>query len=183
MSLAEHQPSKPNGFAGVASRLTWPKADALERFSRSPRAVLPLGAGDKNLVVHTDRVRAKPAVSPTLSMNIGLTAIGLGLWGALFPGHVKKTLGVRAPAPVVQAVFGARELWTGYTLAGDPTKSGALWARVAGDVFDIIALKALDTPSNPRRGTARAALGVVLAVTALDTVTALRMSNVQRNRL
>jgi hypothetical protein len=182
MSLAEHQTSKPNGWAGVASRLPWPKADTLERFSRSPQAVLPLGA-DKKLVVHTDRVRAKPAVSPTLSMNIGLMAIGLGLWGALFPGHVKKTLGVRAPAPVVQAVFGARELWTGYTLAGDPTKSGALWARVAGDLFDILALKALDAPSNPRRGTARAALGLVLAATALDTITALRMSNVQRNRL
>jgi hypothetical protein len=181
MSLAEQPASKPNGFGGLASRIPLPKADSLERITRHPRAVLPLGSSGK-IAVHTDRVRAKPAVSPTLSMNIGLTAIGLGLWGALFPDHVKKTFGIRAPAPVVQAVFGARELVTGFSLAGDPTKSGMLWGRVAGDVFDIVALKALDNPSNPKRGAARAALGFVLAVTALDAVTALRMSNVQRTR-
>ncbi|MFN3515022.1 MAG: hypothetical protein ACK41C_18395 [Phenylobacterium sp.] len=129
----------------------------------------------------TDRVRAPPAISPTLSMNIGMTAIGLGIWGMMFPKHVARTLGVRAPAPVVQALFGLRELWTGYALAGDPTKSGMLWARVAGDLFDIAVLKGLDNRRNPKRGTARAALGVVLAVTALDVITAVRMSNVQRN--
>jgi hypothetical protein len=52
---------------------------------------------------------------------------------------------------------------------------------VAGDVFDIAALKALDRPANVKRGNARLALGFVLAVTALDVVTAVRMSTVQRN--
>ena len=137
--------------------------------------------GKHKLQVHADRVRARPAVSPTLSMNLGLGAIALGLWGALFPHHVKRTLGVTAPAPLVQTVFGARELWSGFTLAGDPTKSGVLWARVAGDAFDILALRTLDRPANPRRGTVRAALGIVLAVTALDVLAAARMSNVQRN--
>lgn len=159
--------------------LPWPNGDTLEKLTRSPRAVVPMGK-DHKMVVHTDRVRAKPAVSPSLSMNIGMTAIGLGLWGALFPHHVKKVLGIQAPAPVVQAVFGARELVTGYSLAGDPTRTEMLWARVAGDVFDILALKSLDRPSNPQRGAAKAALGFVLAVTALDTLTAVRMSNVKR---
>lgn len=181
MSLAEHQIAKPDGLGKLTSRLPWPPSDTFEKITRSPQVVAPLGKG-KQMVIHTDRVRAKPAISPSLSMNIGMTAIGLGLWGALFPRHVKKTLGIEAPAPVVQAVFGARELITGYSLAGDPTRSGMLWARVAGDVFDIVALKALDNPSNPKRGAARAALGFVLAVTALDTLTAVRMSNVQRTR-
>jgi hypothetical protein len=129
----------------------------------------------------TDRVRAQPAVSPSLSMNIGVTAIGLGVWGLFFPGHVARTLGVTAPKPVVQALFGMRELWTGFTLAGDPTKAGMLWTRVAGDAFDIAVLRSLDRPTNPRRRNARAALGIVLAVTALDVLVAARMSNVTRN--
>lgn len=186
MTLAETYAPKPNGHGGgmVAnmresfSSMRGSANDALQRFARSPHLTLPVGK--QKIQVATDRVRARPAVSPTLSMNIGMAAIGLGMWGALFPRHVKKTLGVRAPAPVVQAVFGARELWSGYSLAGDPTKSGVLWARVAGDVFDVLALKALDNPNNPKRRTARAALGFVLAVTALDVITAARMSAVKR---
>jgi hypothetical protein len=151
-----------------------------ENLARSPRTNLPRNHG-KRIELFTDRVRAKPALSPTVSMNIGMTAIGLGMWGTLFPKHVARTLGIRAPAPVVQAVFGLRELWTGYTLAGDPTKSEMLWTRVAGDIFDIAVLASLDRPSNPQRGAARAALGFVLAVTAVDAITAVRMSAVQRN--
>ena len=181
MSLAEQQASKPDGADRPSSAL-WPTRQTFERMARSPRVSLKTRSGEP-IVVHTDRVRAQPALSPTLSMNIGMTAIALGAWGALFPNHVKRTLGVRAPAPVVQALFGARELWTGYTLAGDPTKSGALWARVAGDVFDILTLNALNNPRNPKRGAVRAALAFVLAVTALDAVTAARMTNVRRNRL
>jgi hypothetical protein len=186
VTLAEHPRSKPNGRGGVAANMRQSIShargaadEALQRFVRAPRLTVPMGG--KKFQVVTDRVRAKPAVSPTLSMNIGFMAIGLGMWGALFPGHVKRTLGVKAPEPVVQAVFGARELWSGYSLAGDPTKSGVLWARVAGDAFDILALKALDRPTNLKRGTVRAALVLVLAVTALDVITAARMSGVRRN--
>lgn len=185
MTLAEHEISKPNGRGMVGSvresisNFRDSAEDALQRFAQSPRVSVPMGK--QKLQVHADRVRAKPALSPTLSMNLGMGAIALGLWGTLFPHHVKRTLGVAAPAPVVQGVFGARELWSGYSLAGDPTKSGVLWARVAGDAFDILALRTLDRPSNPRRGTVRVALGVVLAVTALDVLTAARMSAVQRN--
>jgi hypothetical protein len=186
VTLAGEQISKPNGHGGVVAHLRGSFSNlregaqgAVERFARAPRVVLPVGG--KRIRVYTDRVRARPAISPSLSMNIGFAAIGLGMWGLLFPGHVKRTLGVRASAPTVQALFGARELWSGYSLAGDPTKSGVLWARVAGDIFDIAALKALDGPRNPKRGAARAALGVVLAITALDVVTAARMSAVQRN--
>ena len=67
------------------------------------------------------------------------------------------------------------------SLFSDPTRSGVLWARVACDVFDIAVLSALNRPSNPKQGNARLALGVVLAVTALDVITAARMTNVKRN--
>jgi hypothetical protein len=186
VTLAEQQISKPNGHGGVVSSMRESfldirdgANDALQKFARSPKITLPVGR--QRIQVITDRVRAKPAVSPSVSMNIGFAAIGLGVWGTLFPGHVKRTLGIRAPDPLVQTIFGARELWSGYSLAGDPTKSGVLWARVLGDIFDVAALKALDHAGNPKRGNARTAMGFVLAVTALDVVTAVRMSAVQRN--
>jgi hypothetical protein len=164
--------------AAFLSKAPWPTRERLSRLARSPS--MQIGRG-KSLTVSTDRVRAAPAISPSLSMNIGMTAIGLGLWGLLFPRHVSRVLGIQAPPAVVRTLFGARELWTGFTLAGDPTKAGMLWTRVAGDIFDIAVLRSLDNPGNRRRGAAKAALGVVLAVTALDAITAVRMSKVDRN--
>jgi hypothetical protein len=180
VSLAETEMPKPNGHAGVLSNLrpSEKAKAAFENFARAPKVTLPIGG--KKAELATDRVRAAPALTPTLSGAIGLTAIGLGVAGLFFPKAVKRTLGVTAPTPVVQAAFGARELASGYILASDPTRSDVLWARVAGDVFDIACLKALDKPENPKRGNARAALGFVLAVTALDVVTAVRMSTVKR---
>jgi len=152
-----------------------------ERRSFGAPSPMNLPIGQHRASLFADRVRAQPAVSPQLSYMIGQTAIGLGFWGLLFPKSVKRTLGVESSAPVVQALFGARELWTGFTLAGDPTKSEMLWARVAGDICDIAVLASLDKPENPKRGNAKAALGFVLAVTALDLITAVRMSTVKRN--
>lgn len=160
--------------------MTLPGGDALENFARSPGIKIPR-RGRKPMRLTTDRVRARPAVTPTLSGTIGQTAIGLGLLGTLFPKTVSRMLGVRAPAPVVQTLFGLRELWTGYSLAGNPTRSNVLWARVAGDIFDLAVLKALDNRRNPRRATVRTALGFVLFVTALDVITASRMTDVKRN--
>lgn len=151
----------------------------LEQMKRGPSIFI--GKSGKTMKLVTDRVRATPAISPTMSMNIGLTATALGIWGTLFPKHVARTLGIPAPTPVVQFLFGIRELWSGLTLAGDPTKSEMLWTRVAGDVFDIAVLSSLNNRKNPQRGAAKAALGFVLAVTALDVVTAIRMTNVKRN--
>jgi hypothetical protein len=178
MSVAEYSPSARNG-ASFLNHLPWPTAKRLSALKRAPR--MTLRTPKKAIQIFTDRVRAKPAIAPTLSMNIGVTAIGLGLWGTLFPRHVARTLGINAPAPVVQGLFGIRELWTGFTLAGDPTRSEMLWTRVAGDVVDIGILSALNRASNPKRHNVRAALAFVLLVTALDTVTAIKMTNVRRN--
>ena len=73
------------------------------------------------------------------------------------------------------------ELATGVTLASDPTRADALWARVAGDALDVAALAPLARADNPKRRNARLALGVVLAVTALDLIAAVRMTAVKRN--
>jgi hypothetical protein len=176
--MADRRPSAappPSGSPGAT-----PEISAQENFLRSPHTVIRL-PGRPPMRLATDNVRAKPAVTPQVSMMIGMTAIGLGLWGALFPKSVKRTLGITAPTSAVVGLFGARELWSGFSLAGDPTRTGVLWARVGGDIFDIAVLTALNNPGNPKQGNARLALGAVLAITALDAVTAVRMSAVQRN--
>ena len=135
----------------------------------------------KSTTVIVDRVRARPAVTPTISGTLGQNAMGLGVWGTFFPKSVNRFLGMNANPQLIQAVFGLREFYTAFSLVGDPTRKDALWARVAGDLFDIAVLSTLNRPDNPKRANARLALGVVLAVTALDAVAAYRMSTVQRN--
>ncbi|MDP1872879.1 hypothetical protein [Phenylobacterium sp.] len=151
-----------------------------EPWDASPSTTLPLPGGGR-MRLATDRVRAKPALSPQISFMLGQNAIGLGVWGLFFPRGVQRFLGLNTSPQTTQILFGAREMATGMSLFSDPTRAGVLWARVAGDVFDIAVLSALNRRSNPKRGNARLALGVVLAVTALDVITAARMTNVKRN--
>lgn len=136
----------------------------------------------KTITVATDRVRAKPAVTPQISFALGQNAIGLGLWGLLAPAGVNRFLGISGSPQTTRLLFGAREMATGVALFSDPTRASALWARVLGDLFDIALLNGLTRSSNPKRGNARLALGVVLAVTALDVAAAVRMSAVKRDR-
>ncbi len=188
MTLAEqqtHRPEqqrRPSGQqSDLLSKVKLPDREAFDAFVRSPSMTFRTMNGRMKLA--TDRVRARPAISPNLSMMIGMTAIGLGVWGTFFPKNVARTFGSTASPGTVRALFGARELWSGFTLAGDPTKSGALWARVAGDIFDIAVLSSLNRPTNPKRRAAKAGLAFVLLVTALDAATAVRMSTVKRNCL
>lgn len=137
--------------------------------------------GGKTMTLATDRVRAKPAVTPQVSFMLGQNALGLGLWGLLAPKGVNRFLGIRGSPQTTQLLFGAREMATGMALFSDPTKSSALWARVVGDLFDITVLRSLTLPNNPKHRNARFALGAVLAITALDVIAAVRMSGVKRN--
>src|SRR3954462_12648511 len=152
----ERQPPHPPQVQGSS-----PEISAWDNFLRSPHTFIRL-PGQKPIRLATDNVRARPAVAPQVSMMIGMTAIGLGVWGTLFPKSVKRSLGISAPTAVVVGAFGARELWSGFSLAGDPTRSDVLWTRVGGDVFDIAVLSALSNPTNPKRGNARMALAAVL---------------------
>lgn len=158
---------------------SWMTGEAFQNFARSPSAAIGLPGG-KRATLATDRVRAAPALTPTLSGALGQNAIGLGVWGLAAPNSVNRFLGMDANPQMVQLLFGAREMATGLRLVSDPTCKMTLWARVAGDVFDIAVLRSLDTPDNPKRGNVRAALGIVAVVTALDVLAAVRMSTVKR---
>jgi hypothetical protein len=185
VSLAPSEPTPSSGGrAGqangrLAEARSWISGEALERFARSPSTALSLPGG-RRVTLATDRVRAAPALTPTLSGALGNNAIGLGVWGLFFPKSVNRFLGLQNSPATTQLLFGAREMATGVRLFSDPTCAATLWARVAGDAFDIAVLRSLDRPLNPQRRNARLALGVVLAVTALDVLAAVRMTNVKR---
>lgn len=171
----------PQGRANgpLAEARSWISGEAFQSFARSPSAALGLPGGRRVTLV-TDRVRAAPALTPTLAGTLGNNAIGLGVWGLFFPKSVNRFLGLSCSSQTTQLLFGAREMATGMRLFSDPTCYRTLWARVAGDAFDIAVLRSLDRPENPQRKNARLALGVVLAVTALDVLAAVRMTNVKR---
>ncbi len=184
MSLSDSPSQAPRQrgdgrMPGLSEARSWLGGEAFQDFARSPSAALGLPGG-KRMRLSTDRVRAAPALTPTLSGALGQNAIGLGVWGLAAPNSVNRFLGMDANPQTVQLLFGAREMATGLRLVSDPTCKMTLWARVAGDVFDIAVLRSLDKPENPKRGNVRTALGVVLAVTALDVLAAVRMSTVKR---
>jgi hypothetical protein len=163
----------------AAEGRSWkPTTDVEARSNPSLTVRLP---GGKSKTVVVDRVRAKPAMSSTLSGTLGQNALGLGIWGTMFPRSVNRFLGMNADPTAIRVLFGARELYTAFSLIGDPTRKDALWARVVGDLFDIALLSSLTRRSNPKRGNAKLALGVVLAVTALDALAAYRMTTIKRN--
>lgn len=185
MSLSEtpSAPARPRGTGAAPSGLgearSWLTGEAFQAFTHAPSATLGLPGG-KRITLATDRVRARPALTPTLSGALGQNAIGLGVWGTFFPKSVNRFLGMDAHPSVIQAAFGLREFYTGFSLVGDPTRTDVLWTRVAGDVFDLAVLSRLNRADNPKRGNVRLALGVVAAVTALDLIAAVRMSTVKR---
>jgi hypothetical protein len=110
---------------------------------------------------------------------LGYFSVGLGLAELLIPRAVQRFVGVAEPrggtAALTQA-FGARELGAGIAILTSRDPAPAVWARVAGDALDIAALGV--TLANGRNGRARTlfALGNVLAITALDVLTARRLS-------
>ncbi len=180
MTAVEHQPSAAKPDGAFLSGLKDQAREKIESLARAPSTRLPLPSG-KSMKLATDRVRAVPAIEPALSQMIGMTAVGLGLWGLMFPNAVKRTLGVVSPPGVVRTLFGVRELASGVALASDPTRADVLWARFGADLLDIAALAGMTRRGNPSRGMAKAGLVFVLGVTALDLFTAVRMSTVKRN--
>lgn len=149
--------------------------------TRAPSVRLPLPGG-KSATFATDRVRARPAVSSTLSGFIGLNAIALGFLGTFFPRRTANAVGLHASRGAVVGLFGLREFVTGYALVSDPTRTPVLWTRLLFDAFDIAVLKAAaDDPFNRKRRNAELALKAVVAITLLDLVAAARLSTVKRN--
>jgi uncharacterized membrane protein len=112
-----------------------------------------------------------------LAKRLGWFGIALGLAEVVAPRSFAKRIGVRGGIPLLTA-FGLREIATGVGILSRHRPVGWLWARIAGDLLDLAALRAaVRTTSDSRvRANATAASAAVTAVTALDVICALRLT-------
>ena len=157
--------------AGETGR-AWRGRQVFEKLGKSPAMRLPR-PGKPAIKVHVDRVRAVPAVTPTVSGSLGLFSIGLGLAELLAPSTIKRELGLKhVPTAAVRTLYGLRELTVGWGLVSDPTESRWLWARVAGDVLDIATLGSATTGDPTARKRTGNMLAMLTAITVVDVLCA-----------
>src|SRR4051812_32200974 len=84
---------------------------------------------------------ARPSSGERLALKLGWVSLGLGVAQLLAPDRLLNLIGVRASddARTLQRVVGAREVMAGVgILTGQPTPW--VWARVAGDLMDLVLL-------------------------------------------
>ncbi len=103
----------------------------------------------------------------TFAKALGWFSIALGLVELVAPGRITEAVGLEGRQGLIRG-YGARELVAGMqTLSVD--KSTGLASRVIGDLIDIATLVPALSTQNPKRGNAVLALGLVAAITALDS--------------
>ena len=110
---------------------------------------------------------------------LGYFAIGLGLAEVLAPHAIAKLVGIKEPDAgdrTTMRLMGLREIGSGLAILNsqDPTK--AVWARVAGDALDLALLGKVMSNAENDRGRTLFATANVLAVSALDWITAKQLS-------
>lgn len=127
-----------------------------------------------------------------LARFLGLFSVGLGVPQVLMPDRFLRFIGVHGPEPrrwlrrarkhdraiLWTRLVGARELVAAVGLLSRPRPVGWLWARVAGDMKDLLLL-ALSLPKAADRRKVVAAHGAVAGVAALDVLAAVSMSRTQ----
>ena len=110
-----------------------------------------------------------------LSNKLGWFSIALGLAEVAAPSQVAALIGVRDDDKTrnVLRAYGLRELTAGVGILTEKRPAGWLWARVGGDVLDLISLSSARSTDKARSVVSTAA---VLGVTALDVVCAKQLS-------
>lgn len=110
---------------------------------------------------------------------LGYFSIGLGLAELLVPRAMQRVIGVARPRggnATTMQVMGLREIAAGVAILGSRDRAPAVWARVAGDALDLALLGVTLANAKNERGRTLFALGNVAAITALDVLTARRLS-------
>ena len=68
--------------------------------------------------------------------------------------------------------FGIREIASGIGILASARKAPGVWARIGGDVLDLVTLGAALVRHGPKRANAAMALAAVAPVVALDVLCA-----------
>ena len=109
-----------------------------------------------------------------LARLLGWFGIALGIAEVLAPRRTAALMGTPPRSTNALPALGAREIASGVGILASGRPTGWLWARVLGDVIDL-ALLGRSIPRSrrsPRRLRLLGSIGAVLAVAALDILTA-----------
>jgi uncharacterized membrane protein len=111
-----------------------------------------------------------------LARGLGWFSLGLGLAELLAPRGVAKIAGVRGGTGLIR-LLGLREIAHGLAIFSQGKRpAGAVWSRVVGDALDLACLGAAFASPDNGKGRLAFATANVLAVTALDVLTAQQLS-------
>jgi uncharacterized membrane protein len=124
------------------------------------------------------------AIRPTahegerLASALGWLSLGLGAAELMAPRTVARWIGVDSGrrSHVVVRAMGAREVASGVGLLARPRPVRWAWARLAGDVMDLILLRAALARRGRRRMRVGAAAATVLGIAALDALCVQRIT-------
>ena len=152
-------PSSPLA-GGIKDGLTGPEAPVSGR---------PLGDGRRQGYL-------KYVDEEQLARGLGWFSLGLGLAELLAPRGVGRVAGVRGSTTLIR-LLGLREIAHGVAIFSQGRRpTAALWSRVAGDALDLACLGAGFASPGTGKGRLAFATANVLAVTALDLLTARQLS-------
>jgi hypothetical protein len=112
--------------------------------------------------------RSSLGAADRLARGLGWFSIGLGVFELLAPRRITHPLGLHGREGLVRAC-GVREIGHGM-LSLSTEKHVGLWSRVAGDVFDIVAVVPALSPANRQRDNAERALAMLLGITLVDII-------------
>ena len=129
----------------------------------------------------TNRTLTEPGLPSTsanrLAKGLGWFSVGLGLTELLAPRVIANISGVSNKHTGLIRLYGLRELAAGIGIFAQQKPTEAVWSRVAGDAIDLVSLGVAGTAPDAKRGRIAFATANVLAVTALDMICAMQLSN------
>jgi len=119
----------------------------------------------------------KPSSEKRLARFLGWFSLALGAPQTLMPGRFARFVGARddSRTRMLTRAVGVRELAAAAGILSRPRPVTWLWARVAGDVKDLVLLAMAFGRTGARRNRLTAAAGAVAAVTAVDALAAVSM--------
>ena len=115
----------------------------------------------------------RPQPGGNLASGLGFFSIALGIAELVAPHAVARVCGMRPGNASVIRLYGLREIATGVGILKSRNAAPWLWARVAGDMVDLVTLAAAsDKRHASSLAKAGAAMTNVAAITALDAYAA-----------
>ena len=125
--------------------------------------------------------RGRPGLPSTsgkrLAKGLGWFSVGLGLAELLAPRAIANISGVSKTRTGLIRLYGLRELASGIAIFSQQKPTEAMWSRVAGDALDLVSLGVACSAPDAKRGRITFATINVAAVTALDVIAAMQLSN------